>query len=91
MKSKDEKPPSFFELGDNTYVQRWRDEWKGMPEFVQRNLKPWKQLIINFSCEEDMDQFASLVEQRITPTTQSIWYPIQKAIDASKMRYIDEP
>ncbi len=53
----------------------WEDEWQDMPEFVQEDQSPFKQLIISFATREDMEAFSKLVDQPIYTTTQSIWYP----------------
>jgi hypothetical protein len=53
----------------------WKKHWCGMPEFKQRDLTPVKQLTVNFEKQEDIEAFAELVGQTITPDTRSIWYP----------------
>jgi hypothetical protein len=55
----------------------WQREWWGMPEFVQRDLTPWKSIKVHFSRPEDMDDFATLVQQRVPGRGPggSIWYP----------------
>lgn len=65
-------------------------EWKDMPEFMQKDLDPYKQITVNFETEADMLAFAKLVNQRVTYTTKSIWYP---KVDYEKIinkRYVDE-
>ena len=61
-------------------MDSWRSEWKGMPEFVQEDLTPWKSIYVHFACPEDMEKFSELVgqglkTQQITKYTQGIWYP----------------
>jgi len=53
----------------------WEEHWKGMPEFVQQDLEPIKQITVSFETPEDMQKFAELVGQPITMNTRSIWYP----------------
>jgi len=79
------KQGSLFGLGE-----WWEKDWQGMPEFIQKDQGPFKSLIINFECREDMDAFAVLVGQRLTFKTQSIWYPEAKIRRYSNKRYIDE-
>lgn len=50
-------------------------EWKGMPEFCQEDLSPFKTVYVHFACREDMEAFASLVGQTVISSTRSIWYP----------------
>lgn len=47
----------------------------GMPAFTTQNLEPWKQMYINFRCEEDLMAFAKLINQKLTPKTKVVWYP----------------
>ena len=44
----------------------WRKEWQGMPEFFQEDLMPYRVLNLRFRCEEDVQEFAKLMEQVIT-------------------------
>jgi len=52
-----------------------REEWVGMPEFVQEKKEPYKVLNIRFETEEDYQHFASLIGQKLTEKTKSIWHP----------------
>ena len=63
----------------------WENEWKGMPEFVQEDLEPWKTLYVHFENRKDMEAFAKLVGQRIGADTRSIWFP-----EAEIGRYTDK-
>lgn len=74
-----------FEVGE-----WWENYWRDMPEFVQEDLQPLKSLLINFATREDMDAFARLVGQRITPNTKSIWYPKAEIGRYANKRYADE-
>jgi hypothetical protein len=53
----------------------WKDHWRGMPEFIQDDLTPFKTIHVHFDNQEHVDRFAELVGQRITPKTRYIWYP----------------
>jgi hypothetical protein len=67
----------------------WDEHWKGMPEFVQKDLTPFKTIYVHFEKREDFEAFAKLVGQRILMSTQSIWYP---EMEYSKLgRYVDAP
>lgn len=50
-------------------------EWVGMPEFEQEDQMPVKQVIVSFTHADDVAAFARLLEQNVTMTTKSIWYP----------------
>jgi hypothetical protein len=69
----------------------WYGEWQGMPEFVQEDQSPNKSVIVHFASYADMAEFAKLVGQRLTPRTQSIWYPEADIGRYADKRYADEP
>lgn len=51
------------------------EHWQGMPALEQEDQTPVKQILINFATETDVDRFARAVEQNVTMSTKSIWYP----------------
>lgn len=53
----------------------WKEQWKGMPAFLQNDLLASETVIVNFRNREDRIAFAKLIDQRITPETRSLWYP----------------
>lgn len=53
----------------------WKELWRGMPEFVQDDLEPWKSIQVHFASREDMNDFATLIGQRLTGDTRSVWFP----------------
>lgn len=53
----------------------WRKEWKGMPEFVQEEKKPFATIIVRFATEADLKDFSQRIGQKLTPRTKSIWHP----------------
>lgn len=65
----------------------WRKEWIGMPEFVQHDLTPWKQIQISFMSPGDMQDFADLIGQTITPNTRIIWFPNASIEPIANKRY----
>lgn len=67
-------------------------EWEGMPEFVQGDKDPIKQVIVSFKSWDDYKAFAKLVDQNLSPKTQSIWYPkaeIERMVDKAYVRKED--
>ena len=76
---------ALFETGKS-----WENEWKGMPEFDQKNLKSFKDIKVHFYTREDMEAFAELLDQRITMDTQYIWFPEQTINRYINMRYVDK-
>jgi hypothetical protein len=53
----------------------WRGEWVGMPEFVQDEKKPFAAINIRFRNQGDLEKFATLIGQKLTPKTKAIWFP----------------
>jgi len=67
------------------------DEWLGMPEYQQADISADKQLTVNFAKPEDMEAFAQLIGQSITPKTRSIWFPeAEVAHTFAQGRYITD-
>ena len=65
-------------------------EWQDMPEFVQEQQKPFSKIIVRCETEEDLQEFAELIGQKLTPKTKSIWHPkLVRGKNANK-RYKDE-
>lgn len=77
-------------LFDPDEFKPWRDEWKGMPEFVQEDLTPWASLIVNFANPDDLAAFSKLVGQKLFATTRSFWYPEAEIGHYANKRYCDE-
>lgn len=53
------------------------DLWVGMPEFEQEKKEPFSQITVRFETQEDMEDFANLIGQKLTPKTKSIWHPFK--------------
>ena len=85
MVKKYDKQDSLFDVDPE-----WKKEWEGMPEFVQKDLMPFRQIIVNFETKEDIKDFAKLIGQNLTYDTKSIWYPKVECIKPSSKRYVDE-
>lgn len=65
--------PNLF--GDLDEFASWKEEWKGMPEFLQDDQPPFQKIVVSFEKKEDVDAFAQLINQKITYRTQSVWFP----------------
>lgn len=75
--------PSLF--GEDEIPHLIKQEWKGMPEFETQDMTPDNQLIISFRNQQDRQKFASILGQRLTPKTKSVWFP---KVDIT--RYMDK-
>ena len=69
--------------------EKWEEAWRGMPEFAQEDLAPWKSIYVHFESREDMERFAKLVKQKIGLNTRSIWYPEAEIGRMTTKRYVD--
>lgn len=69
----DHEQPSLIELDKS-----WRESWKDMPEYDQKDARPFKSLVVHFESRADVERFALLVGQKLTRKTKSIWYPGHK-------------
>jgi hypothetical protein len=49
--------------------------WEGMPEFEQDDKLPYQQIIIRFDSEEDVRDFATMINRTITPKTKYLNIP----------------
>ena len=68
----------------------WKKEWVGMPEFVQEDKEPLQHIVVNFELWEDVQEFAKLIGQSVTPRTNSLWFPPQSRIEPKNFLYINE-
>ena len=64
-----------IDLGLNIDKLDYDKEWEGMPEFKQDDKMPYRQIIISFENEGDVENFSTLLNQNITDKTKSLWYP----------------
>lgn len=67
------------------------DIWQGMPEFEQKDLTPLQTIHVHFKSREDVDSFAALVNQTITPKTKFLWYPKEQKNVFLDKAYVVEP
>lgn len=68
----------------------WQKEWVDMPEFIQEKQEPYSKIIIRFANEEDLQEFAEMIGQKLTNKTKSIWHPkLVRGINSNK-RYSNE-
>ena len=63
-----------YELGMPGEIQNPEDEWDGMPEF-ENAPKAIRTIYLHFANEGDIEDFAELIQQKITEKTKSIWFP----------------
>lgn len=79
-----------FEVAETVKKESWQEEWKGMPEFVQPKKDPYACINVRFRCQEDLEAFAALIGQKLTPKTKSIWHPVLIRGEETHKRWVDE-
>jgi hypothetical protein len=68
----------------------WKKEWKDMPEFVQEKKEAHAKIIFRFENENDLQEFAKLIDQKLTSKTKSAWYPFKSHWGGVKKEWRDE-
>lgn len=66
------------------------NEWEGMPEFIQEKKEAYSKIIVRFDNEDDLQEFAKMIGQKLTNKTKSIWHPLLIRGVNSKKRYSNE-
>jgi len=66
------------------------NDWEGMPEFIQEKKEPFSKIVIRFETEKDLEDFAKLINQKLTAQTKSIWHPYKSHWGNGRMEWIDE-
>jgi len=82
-----------FKLNFDTYFEKNIEiaerEWQDMPEFYQREENGFHRLMLGFATEQDMIDFAKLVNQKISLTTHYLWIP--KPENSEMKNWSDKP
>ena len=63
-------------------------EWEGMPEFSQQDKTAFRSIPIHFKDQAAVDEFAAMVEQKITDRTRFIWFPQIEIETYADKRYV---
>jgi len=71
----------------------WLAAWKNMPEYNIQDLAPKFQIIVNFACAADIEDFGKLIGQEVKANAgkqlKSIWFPEQEIGRMINKRYIE--
>jgi hypothetical protein len=65
-------------------------DWIGMPAYDHADLSPKRSIVVNFRNQDDVDRFAALIQQDISGTKKSIWYPRVKIERYANKRYVSD-
>lgn len=58
-------------------ADNWRDHWWGMPSFEMGDATPSHRITVNFLTMEDYQAFQQALGIRLTPRSDSMWFPEQ--------------
>jgi len=64
------------------------EEWKSMPEY-QNNVIEKNSIIIHFENDNDKNDFAELLGQKITDDTKYLWFPKKEKENIKNMGYME--
>jgi len=65
----------------------WRAEWWGMPDFANADIRPSSSLTVNFETAEDRSRFAKDLGIKLTPDSNSTWFPQQERLAGGTYTY----
>ena len=68
----------------------WQKEWQDMPEFVQEKKECFAKIIFRFETNEDLQNFAKLIGQKLTVKTKSAWFPYRPHVGEYDTLWVDE-
>ena len=80
-----------FEIfGDISDTNIPEAHWIGMPEYANEKKSSERKIIIHFRNDDDVRDFAKLLEQKITPKTKYLWYPALEEVSYFDASYVDD-
>ena len=65
------------------------EEWKDMPEYIGVETS-FRQIVIHFNEQKDVDLFFNTIAQTFTEKTKSIWFPEQERRDLKNQMWAEE-
>lgn len=68
-------------------VDELTGEWKGMPEFIQNDMRSFRHVVVHFENEEDTKAFFAKIEYEDTGKTKSMWFPPKERNNIDSKRY----
>lgn len=86
-----DEPPVEEKVVDKPTVNDPNQLWVGMPEFTQEKVEPYAKIIVRFDSEEDLQDFAKLIGQKLTSKTKSIWHPFKSHWGREKVEWVSKP
>lgn len=66
------------------------EEWEGMPSYESEDETAFKTIKVHFISAEHVQQFSELLQQQITDSTRSLWFPEAMKKSWKNIRVVDE-
>lgn len=76
-------------IDDLKIDDKWREEWKNMPEYRMTQEVPLRTIKISFKTKEDIQKFSELIGQKIYENRENYWYPKLNVSLYSNLVYVD--
>ena len=68
----------------------WQKEWEDMPEFHQENKLAYRTIKIHFVDDNGVMEFGKLIDRKIPPKKNYLWFPEQETRTKLDRRFVDE-
>ena len=65
------------------------EHWKGMPEFESEDMQAFRTIKIHLADQDAVDDFAALLDQKITVETKYLWHPKMQKRWVKDLQYSD--
>lgn len=91
LKNLNRKPRENLQIPLLEVGPAWHDQWWGMPEFSNADIRPHSRITVNFPTAEDRADFASRIGVQIGPWTDTIWHPPQNRLAGCEFYYDGDP
>lgn len=82
--TREKKQDTLFDMPED-----WREEWWGMPEFKMGDASPQYKVTMNFLTLEDLMEFSTKLNIKLSPLSDTAWYPPQKLDEPKEWVYVE--
>lgn len=79
--------PEIFQLAEEGVEINPEAEWQGMPEFSQEDQLAFRTIKVHFRDQSDVDAFAELISQAVTPKARYLWFPAMEIERTTDKRF----
>lgn len=76
---------NIFDFSDLESIE---SEWQGLPEYNQPHNGAFRQIVVEFDNDEDVEEFGNLIGQSLTEKTKSLWFPPRDRNDVADLFWV---